>query len=167
MNDWLNEWCSEWKCQWMNGCNSELMDVTVVYFDQRTHAFTWSKTMKTPWKWSKKYFFHGTQERHIRLTQEHEEKCSFLVFRGDSQMLVDTQIFWKFSSIFHCFRPCEHMRKHAFAGRNTQHVTVNELMELMPTVWSFLVYPAYCSETIVWSSNGVGCRFVSKYWKIC
>ena len=27
-----------------------------------------------------------------------------------------------FSNVFHHFRPCERMRKHAFAGRNTQHL---------------------------------------------
>ena len=27
-----------------------------------------------------------------------------------------------FSSVFHCFRPCECMCKHAFAGRNTQQL---------------------------------------------
>ena len=30
-------------------------------------------------------------ETHVRLMQEHEEKCSFLAFRSDSQTLVDTQ----------------------------------------------------------------------------
>ena len=29
--------------------------------------------------------------------------------------------FYSFSSVFDPFRPCKHMRKHAFAGENTQH----------------------------------------------
>ena len=41
-----------------------------------------------PLKITKKYFFHRT---HERLMQEHEEKCSFLALRCDSQTLVDTQ----------------------------------------------------------------------------
>ena len=28
--------------------------------------------------------------------------------------------FWSFSIVFYCFQPCERMRKHAFAGWNTQ-----------------------------------------------
>ena len=40
---------------------------------------------------SQKVLFSSyAQETHIRLTQEHEEKCSFLAFRSDSQTLVDT-----------------------------------------------------------------------------
>ena len=32
--------------------------------------------------------------------------------------------FFKFSSVFHCFRPCKRVRKYAFAGRNTQQLAV-------------------------------------------
>ena len=40
----------------------------------------------------KKVLFSSyARETHVRLTQEHEEKCSFLAFRSDSQTLVDTQ----------------------------------------------------------------------------
>ena len=39
-------------------CYSKL---SVVYFDQRTHA--WSKTMKNIGKWWKKYLFHHAHER--------------------------------------------------------------------------------------------------------
>ena len=37
------------------------VQIGVVYFDQRTHAFAWSKTIKNIWKsWKKwkRYFFH-------------------------------------------------------------------------------------------------------------
>ena len=36
-------------------------------------------------------FLSYARETNVRLMQEHEEKCSFLAFRSDSQMLVDTQ----------------------------------------------------------------------------
>ena len=41
--------------------------------------------------YKKVLFSSGAQETHVRLTQKQEEKCSFLAFRSDSQMLVDTQ----------------------------------------------------------------------------
>ena len=41
---------------------------------------------------TKKVLFSSyARETHVRLTQEHEEKCSFLAFRSDSQTLGDTQ----------------------------------------------------------------------------
>ena len=29
---------------------------------------------------------------------------------------------YSFLKVFDCFQPCERMRKHAFVGRNTQHI---------------------------------------------
>ena len=42
----------------------------------------------------------------------------------DTRKLVAPQLFLLFKyflSVFHCFRPCERMPKHAFPGQNTQH----------------------------------------------
>ena len=35
--------------------------------------------------------------------------------------MIKKVLFHSFYNDFDCFRPCEGMRKHAFAGRNTQH----------------------------------------------
>ena len=32
-------------------------------------------------------------------------------------------LFYSFLNVFDCFRPCERMRKHAFAGRIIQQIT--------------------------------------------
>ena len=36
--------------------------------------------------------------------------------------MMEKVLFSGFLKVFHRFQPCERMRKHAFAGRNTQHV---------------------------------------------
>ena len=116
------------------------------------HAFAWSKTIKNIQKWVKKVLFSScTQEAHVRLTKKNEEKsllvsdwewlpkagwhpnagCSFgillffVLFSTWASHVHDAKCFLKnysFSSVFDHFRPCELMRKHAFAGRNTQQV---------------------------------------------
>ena len=66
-----------------------------MYFDLQTHACACIHMVinnEKCLKIIKKLLFSSyAQENHVRLTQEHEEKCSFLAFRSDSQTLVDTQ----------------------------------------------------------------------------
>ena len=54
----------------------------------RSHGRKQWKTLK---KYLKSAFLSYARETHVRLMQEHGEKCSFLAFRSDSQTLVDTQ----------------------------------------------------------------------------
>ena len=65
-----------------------LNHLSVVYFDQQMNAGTWSKPIKNALKLLKTYFFHHA---HVWLTYEYEQKLTFLAFRSDSQLLVDTQ----------------------------------------------------------------------------
>ena len=37
--------------------------------------------------------------------------------------MMEKVLFSLFSNVFHPFQPCERMRKHEFAGRNTQQKT--------------------------------------------
>ena len=41
-------------------------------------------------------------------------------------------LFHSFYNDFDRFRPCERMRKHAFAGRNTQQEMTNLILEAIP-----------------------------------
>ena len=110
------------------------------------HEFAWSKTTINIQKWRKKYLFHHACERHTRgLRRKMKKKVCWSAIGSDSQKLVDTQklvahlefccfliVFLhglimlmnktkSFLNVFYRFQPCERMRKHAFAGRNTQH----------------------------------------------
>ena len=51
--------------------------------------------------------------------------------------VIKKVLFYSFSSVFDCFRPCERMRKHGFAGRNTQHPSHFELI-VYSKFWCFL-----------------------------
>ena len=62
------------------------------------HGFGWSKTTKNIQKLWKNHLFHHA---HKRLTT-----------------------FSSFLNVFCRFQPCERMRKHTFAGQNTQHLSL-------------------------------------------
>ena len=107
------------------------------------HAFAWSKTMENIQKSWKKYLFHLAYERLVKKNKTKFQMSSQLL--GVNQLLGvtpncwPTNFFLRFSSwasrtsdgkvtfswflnVFHPFRPCECMRKHAFAGPNTHHI---------------------------------------------
>ena len=66
-----------------------------MYFDQQTHACACVHMVKNNeirYQIVKKVLFSSSaRETHLRLTQEQEEKLSFLAFRSDSQIMADTQ----------------------------------------------------------------------------
>ena len=65
---------------------------TVVYFDQHCACAHMVENNEKCLKITRKVLFSSyTRETHVRLLQEHEEKCNFLAFRSDSQTLVYTQ----------------------------------------------------------------------------
>ena len=77
--------------------------------------------------------------------------------------------FYSFSNVFDCFWPCERMRKHAFAGQNTQHtnmqISCNIRKSAKNPTWIFrfsyvssnlrvfkqqLIFQAYFSNNCSW-----------------
>ena len=48
--------------------------------------------------------------------------CVFWPGNACLRMIENFEKHSSFSNVFHRFRPCQRMRKHAFAGRNTQQV---------------------------------------------
>ena len=54
-------------------------------------------------------------------------------------------LFYSFLNVFDRFRPCERMRKHAFAGRNTQQLPDSSCLGNTALI-SFLIFPKIDSD---------------------
>ena len=107
------------------------------------HAFAWSKTMKNiqkSWKLSHSFSSWALHESLIR-------------------MIVKVFFSW-FSNVFHCFRPCECMQKHAFAGWNTQRKFAHLFMLSLHFTWFWLN-----SFPIV--APGLNCRHTKELCSVC
>ena len=63
----------------------------------------------TPNRWPTNFFF-------IFL------RFSSCALREPLMQMMKKILFYSFSSVFDCFRPCERVRKHVFAGWNTQQI---------------------------------------------
>ena len=59
----------------------------------------------------------GTQEAYKEKPRKMNQQTFFFFFIREPYVL-----FYWFLNVFDRFRPSEIMRKHAFAGRNTQHL---------------------------------------------
>ena len=79
---------------------------TVVYFDQQTHACACVSMVEN-------------DEKHWKMI----EKSTFFIMctRGTREAYEEKQR--KKFDVFYRFQPCKRMRKHVFAGRNTQQKT--------------------------------------------
>ena len=110
--------------------------------------FAWSKTIKNIWKWWKSTFFIICTRGSCK-THEEKQRKKFVGQRlGVSPKSWLTPKSWlliwyfflitflhatymslscTFKCFFYNFQPCKPMRKHAFAGRNTQHALTLQL----------------------------------------
>ena len=109
-----------------------------MYFDQQTHACACVRIVEN-------------DQKHLEMSKKHQNSKWYNQLLGVDQLLGVTPNRWptifficfswfffvsllsasrvhdekgtfsSYSNVFCCYRPCEHMRKHAFAGRNTQH----------------------------------------------
>ena len=124
----------------------------VVYFDQQMHACACISMVENNEKHSKMMkklpFPSCAREAHVRrmknknpneqpafrcqpdfgshsqtLTNKLFSSFSFMRLTRASRAHDGKGTFSSFWNVFHCFRTCECMHKHAFAGRNTQQTT--------------------------------------------
>ena len=47
---------------------------------------------------------------------------------------MKTILIWQFSTVFNCFQPCKHVRKHSFASGNTQQ-TIQLTLCIIFVIW--------------------------------
>ena len=64
----------------------------------------------------------STSERMVENDRKHLKMSKIVPFSSCTREALDEKrvLFFSFSSVFDRFRPFERMRKHAFAGPNTQ-----------------------------------------------
>ena len=88
------------------------------------HAFTWLKTIKNIWKSWKNYKMGVNQllgVTHNRWPTNFFSSAFFMALTWAYRTHDGKGTFFMILECFYHFWPCERMRKHVFAGQNTQH----------------------------------------------
>ena len=97
----------------------------VVYFDQQMHACPCVCMVETNKKCSKIIknilFSSFVQKAHVSLTYKNEQNRAF-----------------------YCFWPCEHIRKHAFAGRNVSNLKTHNSLKTILNCYCFIFCACIC-----------------------